>query len=257
MSQFKNKRKILIINKRNILVLFIIFILFFISIFINNNLPKLNMIINKNIVNFSEKFEYNLNYFQVEGLKILLDDDIIFKINKYKKTSIFLLPLKKISLLLKEISWIKNVKLSTNYKDTLYVNIEEYVPVGIYFFNGKNYYFDSSGKIIDEVSNKEIINQKLIFFYGQSSKKHANNLLEDIKFETPSFHININHAIFISQRRWNLLLNNGIILKLEEKNPILSIKNYLKLKKNLSKDQINNIKVIDLRNFQKAIIEFK
>ena len=46
-------------------------------------------------------------------------------------------------------------------------------------------------------------------------------------------------------------------LKLEEKNPILSIKNYLKLKKNLSKDQINNIKVIDLRNFQKAIIEFK
>ena len=64
------------------------------------------------------------------------------------------------------------------------------------------------------------------------------------------------NANFIAERRWDLILENGVILKLSEKNPRVSLQNYIKLRKNLNNNELQSIKVIDLRDFQKAIIRF-
>ena len=66
-------------------------------------------------------------------------------------SSVFLLPLKKISILLKENNWIESVKLIIDLKKQINIEIKEFEPIGIYSFNNKHYYFDSNGKIIDFV----------------------------------------------------------------------------------------------------------
>ena len=67
----------------------------------------------------------------------------------------------------------------------------------------------------------------------------------------------IRNAKYIGKRRWNLILDNGILLKLSEKNPKASLENYSKLRKNLNNKELNSIKAIDLIDFQKAVIQFR
>ena len=70
-------------------------------------------------------------------------------------------------------------KIKTNYKDTLFVIVKEYRPLGIYKFNNKKFYFDINGKIIDE-KNNNLNNDKFIIFTGQSSNLEARNIIEII-----------------------------------------------------------------------------
>ena len=58
-------------------------------------------------------------------------------------------------------------------------------------------------------------------------------------------------------RRWDLILNNQINIKLSENQIEKSLQNFFKLRKKLSIDELNKIKIIDLRDINKAIIEFK
>ena len=52
-------------------------------------------------------------------------------------------------------------------------------------------------------------------------------------------------------------MKDDLHIKLSENNLEKSIDNYFKLINNLSYDDLLKIKVIDLRNFNKAIIEYK
>ena len=91
--------------------------------------------------------------------------------------SIFLLPLDKIDNRIRENNWIKSTKLSTNYKDTINIEIKEHKPFGIYEYSNKKFYFDNSGKIIDQVNENNNSNLKFIVFSGQSYNFEASNIL--------------------------------------------------------------------------------
>ena len=69
--------------------------------------------------------------------------------------------------------------------------------------------------------------------------------------------IMINEAHYINERRWDVKLDNDIILNLSEKNIEESINNYINLIAKFKNEQIISIKNIDLRNNEKAIINFK
>ena len=71
------------------------------------------------------------------------------------------------------------------------------------------------------------------------------------------FHKKIIQATFIENRRWNLLLEGNLLLKLSETDKKQSIENYFKLTNNLSYNNLINVKMIDLRDTQKAVIEYK
>ena len=64
-------------------------------------------------------------------------------------------------------------------------------------------------------------------------------------------------ATFIENRRWNLLLEGSLLLKLSETDIKQSIENYIKLTNNLSYNNLIDVRMIDLRDSQKAVIEYK
>ena len=134
------------------------------------------------------------------------------------------------------------------------VIISESQPIGIYF-NGKNYFlFDNNLEVIDLVNSKTDLYSRLIKFTGNNSLSNANLLLKSI----PLFFMNeIEEAIFINNRRWDVTLKNGIKLKLQENKVLESLNNYDKIHRNLSSQELQELELIDLRLAKKAIIKFK
>ena len=85
----------------------------------------------------------------------------------------------------------------------------------------------------------------------------ASSIVELLNKSDSNFIKQIQLIELINERRWNIEIQNNIILKLSEEFPQTSISNYLKLKKNLNKVQMNNIKIFDLRNINKSVLVYK
>ena len=155
---------------------------------------------------------------------------------------------------IKENNWIKEINLKTNYKDTLFIRIEEYKPIGIYFFNEKYFVFDENGKIIDQIYNTDFIHQSLLIFKGNSSNLKANQLINILKNNDFEKKYQIESLEFINKRRWDINLYGNMKLMLSEEDPNKSIQNFIMIQNKLSETDINNIQTYDLRNLKKTIL---
>ena len=128
-----------------------------------------------------------------------------------------------------------------------------------YFFwlqeviNG-SYYFSKEAKIIEQSQKND---QKYIIFSGKNVLNKAVNLLDNIKNIQSSKLNNIEQAFYINERRWDIKFSNELLLLLSEKNIQTSLNNYIKLLNQLNESDVLLIKSIDLRNNDKAIINFK
>ena len=176
------------------------------------------------------------------------------KLQNYLGSSIFLLPLDQINDSIKENNWVKEIYLHTNYKDTLFISIEEYKPIGIYFFNEKYFVFDENGKIIDQIYITDFTYQSLLIFMGNSSNLKANSLINILKNNDFEKKFKIQSLEFINKRRWNINLYSNVKLMLSEEDPNKSIQNFIIIQNKLSETDINNIKTYDLRNLNKTIL---
>ena len=257
MSRNLNRKRFYLIKRRGIIYLFLSFlllILFFLYNFQKNNLS--NIFINI-IYNFSKNFDYQYKNLEISGLEKIDKEIIKNKLFKYLNSPIFLLPLDKISKEISDINWVKNVKLTTDYKDTLIINIQEYNPIGIYNFNNKNFYFNNVGKIIDQVDPNFRVEGDFLVFEGSLSNLEAYKLLDIIYDLNLDKIIKIKKIIYVKKRRWDIIISNGSKLLLSEMQIKKSINNFLLIKKNLSETKFNNIIKFDLRDINKTILTNK
>ena len=257
MNKKYNRKKLFSIEKKFFYTLFFYFSIIVIILYTYKNFLKIENFLISTIENLSYNFNYTLQFYDIEGLNNIKEEDITKIIKPYINTSIFLLPLQNISNSIFENNWVKNLKLKIDYKNKIFIEIAEFIPIGIYFFNKNKYYFNSKGKIIDYVNSKNYNNKKLITFIGESSTINAYSLLEILHKFKKDFHKEIMLATFIENRRWNLLFEGSLLLKLPETDMKQSIENYIKLTNNLSYNNLIDVRMIDLRDLQKAVIEYK
>ena len=230
-----------------IIVFFVIFYEFYQSNLINKKLSYF-------IEFFSQNYEYSLKKIKINELKYIEPSEIEKFFTEYQDKSIFLIPIKEISKQLHQNKWVEAVSIKSDYNNTISIVISESQPLGI-FYNGENYFlFDNNLEVIDLVNLKTDLYSDLIKFIGNNSLSKANLLLKSI----PLFFKNeIEEAIFINNRRWDVKLKNGIKLKLRENKVLESFDNYDKIYMNLSSKELQEIELIDLRLAKKAILRFK
>ena len=252
MNNINRRRYVLSIRSFSYLCIFLFLIFFSFFLYFNKNHI---IFISKNLIqNFSENFQYQFTTFEISGLEKIESKFVEGKILKYIESSIFLLPLDQINNSIKENNWVKEIYLNTNYKDTLFIRIEEYKPIGIYFFNNKYFFFDNNGKIIDQTYVTDSSNQSLIIFKGNSSNLKANSIINILKNNDFNKKYEIESLEFVNKRRWDINLNNNVKLLLSEEDPNKSIQNFIMIQNKLSETDINNVKTYDLRNLKKTIL---
>ena len=230
---------------------FLIFIIFFVYLYLNIN--KFANLTSDFIQEYSNKYNYNLKKIEVIGLTNLNKDEILIFFNKFIDNSIFLVPVKEISNEIKKNKWIKEVNIRNDYKNTLKVNIKEETPVGIYENNNQKILF-SKNLVVLEILGENHDYKNLISFYGENSIINSKNLISKIDQDLKQM---IQSLIFVENRRWNIRLKNKITLKLPEKNLEEAIKNYKKIYSTLSNKDLKDIKIIDLRIPNQAIIKYR
>ena len=252
MNNINRRRYVLSFRSFTYFCIFLFLIIFSLLLyFYKNNLIETS----KNIIqNFSENFQYQFTKFDISGLEKIELKFVEDKLQNYLESSIFLLPLDQINDSIKENNWVKEINLNTNYKDTLFIRIEEYKPIGIYFFNKKYFVFDENGKIIDQIYITDFTHQSLLIFKGNSSNLKANSLINILKNNDFEKKYQIESLEFINKRRWDINLYSDVQLMLSEEDPNKSIQNFIMIQNKLSETDINNIQRYDLRNLKKTIL---
>ena len=252
MNNINRRRYVLSYRSFTYFCIFLFLIIFsFFLYFKKNNLIETS----KNIIqSFSENFQYQFTKYDISGLEKIELKFVEDKLQNYLGSSIFLLPLDQINGSINENSWVKEIYLNTNYKDTLFIRIEEYKPIGIYFFNEKYFVFDENGKIIDQIYIKDFTNQSLLIFKGNSSNLKANSLINILKNNDFEKKYQIESLEFLNKRRWDINLYGDVKLMLSEEDPNKSIQNFIMIQNKLSETDINDIQIYDLRNLKKTIL---
>ena len=128
---------------------------------------------------------------------------------------------------------------------TLKINVTENDPYAIYFQEGKSFLIDLDGSIITEI-NLNKYEDDLLFVRGENSPELLEQLIRDISIAFPNLTQTLEEVEFIEKRRWNLKLNNKLLVKLPDEKIQQSLKN---LKQLFEEQEVmeSNIIEIDLR----------
>ena len=141
--------------------------------------------------------------------------------------------------------WVKRATIKKVLPSTLKINVTENDPYAIYFQEGKSFLIDLDGSIITEI-NLNNYEDDLLFVRGENSPELLEQLIRDISIAFPNLTQTLEEVEFIEKRRWNLKLNNKLLIKLPDENIQQSLKN---LKQLFDEQEVmeSNIIEIDLR----------
>ncbi|HCE59425.1 MAG TPA: cell division protein FtsQ [Wolbachia sp.] len=144
--------------------------------------------------------------------------------------------------------WIKDVRVYRILPNTLHIDINEHKPFAIWRDNNKTSVVDYEGKII--VDDYPMDN--LVVVTGQNALSNL-KFVRDILENKTQLSEHISSFVFVGNRRWNIILTNGLTVKLPEDNPH-GAWDYLNSLQNTTDFTPSNWSVIDMRIIDKIFV---
>lgn len=117
---------------------------------------------------------------------------------------------------LESINWVRSAVIERRLPHTLYVRIEERQPMALWQRDDKLVLVDAEGVVIlrDEIAAFG----HLPVLVGDEAPKEAPALLAMLE-TAPDLRARVRAATLVGERRWNLLFDNGIDVRLPEEDP--------------------------------------
>ncbi len=112
------------------------------------------------------------------------------------------------------LPWVKTATIVKIIPDVLEVTITEHEAVALWQESGRLYLVDKAGEIIvSEGLEKYVLLPHVV---GTGANKNLTSLLA-MKDKYPDLFAQVKSSVWIGQRRWDMNLTNGVIIKLPEK----------------------------------------
>ena len=187
-----------------------------------------------NNINFDKIEEINIS-----GLEHEEQLSILNKINKLDLSSIFFLNKKEFNKVINSNSLVESFEIFKKYPSSLKIKIQKTIFLAKINKNKKIYLVGSNGKL----SNYNYSNEKLPFIFGKP------DLHEFLKFKSlidksKIQYSDIQRLFYFPSKRWDIEINNNILLKLPNKNITNSLNSIFEI---LNDNKSNNIKIVDAR----------
>ena len=144
---------------------------------------------------------------------------------------------------LAELPWVEHASVRKFYPSTLAVEVREREPYALWQRQGEVFVIDRSGTEIVPLEESRFA--KLPFMVGGGANATAADLLTHLMTE-PAIAEQMRAAVLIAGRRWDLQLDNGVTVKLPEKNVRQALAQLVRLE---TEQQLlaRDVVVVDLR----------
>jgi len=113
------------------------------------------------------------------------------------------------------LPWVESVHVRKIYPDTVQINLVEREALALWQYQGQVSVIDRQGSVIVPYSADVDISLPLVV--GRGGEREAADLLQVME-QFPQLKDRIRAYIRVADRRWDLLLENGIDIKLPEQN---------------------------------------
>lgn len=187
----------------------------------------------------------------VKGRRNLTRQAVLGAIGEQKGDALLAVDHQAIQKRLESISWVEKAQVQIRYPDSLYVIIKERLPLALWYYNGQISLIDNKGVVLTHDNLLQYGDYPVVT--GKNAHKHAAFLLAVLKAE-PWIYGRLKAAAFVSQRRWDLKLKNGLILHLPEQDMGLALSRLVKALKETGVLERNVISV-DARHDDRLIIK--
>lgn len=154
---------------------------------------------------------------------------------------------------LSRISWVRAVTIQRRFPDEIYIRLEERKPFALWHRQGQKVLVDRHGVILSDHDLARF--EGLPFLRGEGAPDKAAALFAMLGAE-PRIAGRFNGAVRIGQRRWDLILENGIRVKLPAEDMGLALARLADAQKQ-DKLMDKNIATIDLRMEDRIVIRTK
>lgn len=119
------------------------------------------------------------------------------------------------------LSWVRSARVERRLPDTVFVKITERTPLALWQNDGVLSLIDTGGKVLSQENLERF--QTLPLVVGSGAPEGARTILDLIE-STPPLRNRLAAAIRIGERRWDIKLTNGLVVKLPEQNVDLALR---------------------------------
>lgn len=114
---------------------------------------------------------------------------------------------------IEDLPWVRTARIQRRLPDTLIVTLEERAPLALWQRGGRVSLIDADGIVLTETGLGRFADLPLVV--GTDAPEHAPALLALVAGE-PSVAAHLRAGVRVSNRRWDLELDNGVVLRLPE-----------------------------------------
>ncbi len=189
----------------------------------------------------------------VDGRHFTAQEAIIQALGAHHMMPILAFDIDRAQSALLSLPWVKNARIERRLPGTILVSIQERKATAIWQNKGALNLVDISGTVILDQPVKDF--ESLPVIVGADAPSHI-FALQTMAAQIPDLAKRLQSAVRVGQRRWDLHLTQGLIIKLPERNPELAMKKLAMLHKEsqmLDKDYA----VIDLRIEDRLFLQSK
>lgn len=150
-----------------------------------------------------------------------------------------------------QLPWVDTATVQRRLPDTIYVRLRERQPMARWQHDNATVVIDAQGKVLAQANPESFPN--LLLVVGENAPEQTASLLNSLN-EFPDILSRVTSAVRVGERRWNLYLQTGQLVRLPEQKMTESLKRL----NDLVHDQKlldRNITGIDLRLSDRLILE--
>ena len=199
-----------------------------------------------NNISFDKINFENIKKINISGLKNYEKKRLLIDINNLKLENIFFLNESDIRKLLEKNSLIESYKIFKIYPSTLEINIEKTIFLAKINLSGKEYIIGSNGKLTENNFTAEY----LPYIFGKPSIDEFLKFKEII-FKSKISYDKIKSFYYFKSKRWDIELENNVIIKLSKKNTKKSLNDALIF---INNNNFKQIKILDARIINQIIL---
>ena len=189
-------------------------------------------------INDQNKLSSSISKINITGLSEIKNLEILNNLNNFLYKSIFIINKEEIKKILEKHNTIQEFNIKKIYPSTLNIEIKPTKFIARISNNGQ-YLVGANGKLIEDKNSNEL----LPYIFGEFNSQDFLSFKKNIEKSIFSFS-NLKTLYFFPSRRWDILTDKDILIKLPQEHIVASLNLSKKL---IDNDNFKDNKFIDLR----------